>query len=59
MEGGADLVDGQQVQVLDDEVEDEPVAQLLQVGQRHRLQDGLHVRPADRFSALREKKQTC
>ena len=47
-----DLVDGEQVEVLDDKVEDQPITQLLQVGQGHRLQDGLHLRPADRLSAL-------
>ena len=50
-----DLVDRQGVQVLGDEVQEEPVADLLQVGQGRWLQDGLDVGPLGRLSALNKR----
>ena len=50
------LIDGQKVEVLDNEVEDEPVAQLLEVGQGHRLKDRHNLSPADGFAALELNK---
>jgi hypothetical protein len=48
-----DLVHGQRVQVLGDEVQHEPVADLLHEGQGRRLQDGFDVRPLGRLAALK------
>ncbi len=38
-----DVIDGERVQVLDDQVKHEPVADLFNERQRRRLQDGLDV----------------
>ena len=47
-----ELVDGEDVEVLAEEVEDQPVADLLHPAQAVRLQDGLHVRTLRRLAAL-------
>ena len=47
-----EVVDGEHVEVLAEEVEHEPVADLLGKGEAVRLQDGLDVGPLRRFASL-------
>ena len=47
-----EIIDSQGVEILADEVENQPIADLLHVGQRLGLQDGFHIGTLRRFSAL-------
>ena len=50
-----EVVDGQHVELLGDEVEDEPVAELLHVAKGVGLQDGLHVGSLSRLATLKNR----
>ena len=47
-----ELVDGEGVEVLAEEVEHQPIADLLEPAETVRLEDGLDVRPLRRFAPL-------
>ena len=50
-----ELIDGEGVEVLADEVEHEPIADLLQIAQGLGFKNGLHIRALGGFAALRKK----
>ncbi len=55
-----DLINGERVQVLDDQMKKEPIPNLLNDVQGRGLQNGFDVRTLGRFSTLKEiKKAQC